>query len=235
MIDSDTASSALEKQLGYQFQDSKLLTTALTHPSYSAEHKSQNADNQRLEFLGDAVLELALTDALFVRFPQEQEGALTKWRASLVSKPALAKFANELELGKALFIGKGEEANGGRQRDSNLADGLEAVLGAVYLDGGFDSAKELVLRIVSTALKEVTSSPLSGNPKGELQEALQAIGTESPSYSILSATGPDHEKKFTSRVTWQGQILGEGSGGSKKLAETEAAVLALKLKMWLPQ
>lgn len=223
---------SLEENLGYQFQDAALLLFALSHPSIVAESKSHNVDNQRLEFLGDAVLQLVLTEELYLRFPQEGEGGLTKWRARLVSKPALADFGKELGLGQEILMGKGEEANGGRMRASNLADCVEAVLGAVYLDGGFEAAQKVVLRMVGSAFEQVTQSQDSGNPKGELQEILQAISQQSPIYKIVSATGPDHDKKFISTVTWGGALLGEGEGASKKLAETAAAVEALLAKKW---
>ena len=227
-----TVLTQLEAKLGYQFRDSSLLQTALTHPSIVAESKSHNADNQRLEFLGDAVLQLVLTEDLYLRFPTEGEGVLTKWRARLVSKPALAAFGTQLELGGEILMGKGEEANGGRSRSSTLADCIEAVLGAVYLDGGFEKAQEVVLKMVGSALKEVTQSSETGNPKGELQEVLQAITPESPNYKILSATGPDHDKNFRASVTWKGCLLGEGKGASKKIAEAAAASDALKNKNW---
>ena len=222
----------IEENLSYQFQDSSLLQAALTHPSFVAENKSHKIDNQRLEYLGDAVLQLVLTEALYLRFPNEAEGALTKWRARLVSKPALATFGNELELGNEILIGKGEEANGGRSRDSNLADCVEAVLGAIYLDGGFNAAQEVVLRVVGGAFEEVTQSTESGNPKGELQEILQAISVESPVYKILSAMGPDQDKKFTASVTWKEKVLGKGKGASKKIAEAAAAAHALTQGKW---
>lgn len=223
----------VETNLGYRFRDSSLLRAALTHPSFAAENKLELSDNQRLEFLGDAVLELALTEVLYVRFPEEREGVLTKWRARLVSKPALAEFALQLELGPALLIGKGEDANSGRERASNLADCLEAVLGAVYLDGGFEEAKAVIIRFVSEALQEVTQSLETGNPKGELQEVLQAIASESPNYSIVSAKGPDHAKTFVASVVWRSELLGKGEGASKKLAEAAAAANALSLAKWV--
>ncbi len=224
--------SRLEGQLRYQFQEESLLETALTHPSIVAESKLHSVDNQRLEYLGDAVLQLVLTEALYRRFPEQGEGVLTKWRARLVSKPALASFGRALQLGEDMLMGKGEEANGGRQRDSTLADCVEAVLGAIYLDGGFEAAQTVVLQVVGSALDEVTQSAESGNPKGELQEALQAIASEGPVYQILSAIGPDHDKKFLAAVIWRGEELGRGEGVSKKLAEAAAASTALAEGRW---
>lgn len=224
--------TSIEKDLSYQFQDSSLLQVALTHPSIVAESKSYNSDNQRLEYLGDAVLQLALTEALYLRFPNEDEGALTKWRARLVSKPALAAFGAQLKLGDAMLMGKGEEANGGRARASTLADCVEAVLGAVYLDGGFEEAKKVVMRMVGVAIEEVTQSTETGNPKGELQEELQALFSDNPLYEILSAKGPDHDRQFVASVTWRGDLLGKGEGASKKSAEVAAAADALSQKKW---
>ena len=222
----------IETNLDYRFQDTSLLQVALTHPSIVAENNSYNVDNQRLEFLGDAVLQLALTEVLYLRFPEKGEGVLTKWRARLVSKPALAAFGVQLELGREIFMGKGEEANGGRSRASILADGVEAVLGAVYLDGGFEAAQKVVMQMVGSAIEDVTESSETGNPKGELQEELQAIAPESPIYKILSATGPDHDKQFVASVTWRGELLGQGEGANKKAAEASAATDALQVGKW---
>ena len=222
----------VEQNLGYVFQDQKLLVCALTHPSLVAENKSYSTDNQRLEFLGDAVLELALTEALYRQFPNQDEGVLTKWRARLVSRPALADFARALGLGEALLIGKGDEANGGRDRPSTLSDCVEAVLGAIYLDGGFEAAKGVVMMMVSAALEVVVNDPKAGNPKGELQEILQAISSQGPIYQVLSAKGPDHNKVFISAVVWHGRELGRGDGVSKKAAETAAAASALQASLW---
>ena len=222
----------VEANLAYRFKDPSLLQIALTHPSIVAEKKSYIIDNQRLEYLGDAVLQLALTEVLYLRFPEKGEGVLTKWRARLVSKPALAAFGTQLELGKEILMGKGEEANGGRSRASILADAVEAVLGAVYLDGGFLEAQKVVMRMAGSALEDVTESTETGNPKGELQEELQALAPESPLYKIVSATGPDHDKRFVASVTWRGELLGEGEGANKKMAEACAAVEALKAGKW---
>lgn len=226
------AMTRVEGNLGYFFADFGLLQVALTHPSLVAESKEHSTDNQRLEFLGDAVLQLSLTEALYLQFPEKGEGVLTKWRARLVSKPALTAFGRALELGPAMLIGKGEEANGGRDRPSTLSDCVEAVLGAVYLDGGYEAARAVVLRITEDALRTVVQDPQAGNPKGDLQERLQALAPEGPQYEILSAKGPDHEKLFVSLVTWNGRELGKGRGASKKSAETAAAADALRQALW---
>ncbi|MBK1832520.1 ribonuclease III [Roseibacillus ishigakijimensis] len=226
---------SIESNLSYHFRDRLLLTTALTHPSLTAESKEEITDNQRLEFLGDAVLQLTVTEELYRRFPEEGEGTLTKWRARLVSKPALAEFGNKLELGQALRMGKGEAASGGRERPSSLADCVEALLGAVYLDGGFEAARQVVLGLIEGAFETVTQSSASGNPKGDLQEILQAIAPANPVYEILSVTGPDHDRHFKAVVTWNDLTLGHGAGSSKKLAEAAAAADALKTQKWTTQ
>jgi len=176
--------------------------------------------------------ELALTEALYRQFPNEGEGVLTKWRARLVSRSALAEFAQTLELGPALLVGKGEDANGGRERASNLADCVESVLGALYLDGGFETASQAVLKMVEPALQAVLANPGAGNPKGELQEVLQAFAPQSPQYGILSSSGPDHDRVFRASVTWRDNELGEGTGSSKKTAEAAAATDALAKRRW---
>ncbi len=232
-VQANDAVHRVEANLGYRFKNPSLIREALTHPSIVCEKNSYSTDNQRLEFLGDAVLQLVLTEALYARFTEQDEGVLTKWRARLVSKPALAIFGTELELGPAFAMSKGEEAHGGRERDSTLADGVEAVLGAVYLDGGFEKAKEVILRMTSNAFESVTLSSESGNPKGELQEKLQAIAAESPKYEIISSSGPDHQKNFVVEVSWRDQLLGRGEGASKKLAQTAAAAHALTSERWL--
>ncbi|MDP0491695.1 MAG: ribonuclease III [Verrucomicrobiota bacterium JB023] len=217
---------------GYEFGDQSLLQMALTHASLLAEINEDVPDNQRLEYLGDAVLQLVLTEELYRRFPEQAEGVLTKWRARLVSKTALSAFAQKLDLGAMMLMGKGEEASGGRSRPSTLADCLEAVFGAVYLDGGLEAAKKVILSLVSDELLKVAACPEEGNPKGELQEVLQAIVPESPIYEIIASTGPDHEKKFDAAVLWQGIELGRGSGSSKKTAEANAAQDAINRRVW---
>jgi len=222
----------LEENLGYKFRNSLLLAEALTHPSLAYETLRPHFDNQRLEFLGDAVLQLALTDHLYRLFPGHSEGDMTKLRARMVSKDALFKFANQIDLGDYVMLGKGEESSGGRERASTLADAFEAVLGAIYLDSGFESACDVVLRIVEDEVKAVSQSPVEKNPKGLLQEVLQAIVPVSPEYEIIHEEGPDHCKKFYVRITWNGDALAEGEGSSKKLAEANAAQIALQERPW---
>ena len=223
---------ALEEKLGYRFQDPELLVQSLTHPSLAAEQRTATPDNQRLEFLGDAVLQVILTEHLYRILPDQAEGRLTKTRASLVSRPALAECAQRLGIGDYLRLGKGELANGGRERESNLADAFGALLGAVYLDGGITGATVVTMRVMDGILEEVIEGDDTSNPKGRLQEALQAIQKESPVYRILAEEGPDHLKQFKAEVIWCGKSLGEGRGSSKKNAETAAAEKALEGKLW---
>lgn len=219
----------LEERLEYSFKDKKLLMQALTHPSVVKEGELEPYHNQRLEFLGDAVLELALTEDLYHKFPTIEEGPLTKARAMLVNKQALYHQARKLNLGEFLFMGRGEELTGGRHRASSLADAFEAVIGAVFLDGGYGAAYELVTRLFSDEYVEVDLRTKLDNPKGELQELLQSSSDESPRYRIVSASGPEHEREFECVVKHRGKVLGRGKGKSKKLAEAHAALAALQL------
>ncbi len=221
-----------ETILDYKFRNPLLLTESLTHPSLAYEIQRPHFDNQRLEFLGDAVLQLVLTDHLYKMFPDSAEGDLTKMRARLVSKSALFAFAKTIELGSYMMLGKGEELSGGRDRASTLADAFEAMLGAVFLDGGFDVVKGVILRVAEDAILELSESPVENNPKGRLQEILQAIVPESPVYVINEESGPDHDKEFKVAVFWQGGQLAVGSGSNKKVAEASAAENALQAKLW---
>lgn len=223
---------SLEKRIDYKFRNSLLLAEALTHPSLAYETQKPHFDNQRLEFLGDAVLQLVLTDELYQVFPKFAEGRLTKLRSRLVSRTALEKYAITYKLGKYLMIGKGEEASGGRKRASTLADAFEALIGAIYLDGSITAARDFVLKACKEDLEHVSETPTENNPKGELQEILQGLSTRSPNYRIVSQEGPDHCRLFESNVEWAGQILGTGSGQSKKVAEALAAADALEKKVW---
>ena len=184
--------------------------------------------NQRLEFLGDAVLQLVLTQKLYDQFPASEEGPLTKARARLVNRRSLAERARAIGLGVHLVLGRGEESHGGRERPSALADAFEALLGAIFLDGGFDAAREFILREFGGAFDAVSTLPTIDNPKGELQELLQARSPESPEYRVVSATGPDHDRMFECTVHHGGVELARGSGKSKKAAESDAALAALR-------
>lgn len=219
----------LQSRLGYTFRDVSLLQLALTHPSIAHELGSSLVQhNQRLEFLGDSVLGLALTRELYEKFPNVGEGALTKARAQMVNRKTLAEQGRRLDLGDYLVLSRGEEANGGRSRESALADAFEAVLGAMFLDGGFDVAQRIILQCFRDGFGELTEIPNLENPKGELQEVLQADSSEAPSYELVSSTGPDHDRVFECIVRHGGNELGRGSGKSKKAAESEAAVAALE-------
>lgn len=222
----------LEERLGYAFRDPQLLSEALTHPSLACEVRGARGDNQRLEFLGDAVLELVLTEHLYLSLPAAPEGALTKLRSRLVSRTALGGYASGLGLGESLQLGRGEEASGGRERLSALADAFEAVMGAIYLDGGLAAAREVITRVCADEIAAVRDEPDTGNPKGELQEILQGMGAEGPDYRIVAEGGPDHEKRFAAVADWRGRELGRGIGPSKKVAETEAARSALRERLW---
>jgi ribonuclease-3 len=211
--------------LGYTFRDAGLLSRALTHTSYAYEQGlGPGACNQRLEFLGDAVLELCISDWLYSRFPAMTEGKLTKNRASLVCEPTLAALAREIKLGDCLLLGHGEAKSGGRERDSLLADAMEALFGAIYLDGGPDAAYGVILRLFAPFARE---GALLRDNKTTLQEILQKNSRETAVYIIVDESGPPHKRAFTAQVTHQGRVLGEGTGNSKKEAEQMAAGVAL--------
>jgi ribonuclease-3 len=218
---------ALQELLGYVFQDESLLRLALTHPSVAHESAVATPHNQRLEFLGDAVLGLVLTRELYEKFPGLDEGPLTKARAQMVNRRTLADEARRLNLGEQLLLSRGEESSGGRLRQSALADAFEAVLGAMFLDGGYEAARGFILRCFRDAFGELTKVPNLENPKGELQELLQSSSTEAPRYEMTLATGPDHDRVFECAVFHQDVELGRGSGKSKKEAESRAAFAAL--------
>lgn len=214
--------------IGYCFRDPSLLVTALTHPSAMGDEGPGQKSNQRMEFLGDAVLQLVLSEALYTRFPHAEEGAMTKARARLVNQRALAEQAIRLKLGESLRLGRGEEQHGGRRRPSSLADAFEAVIGAVFLDGGYEVARIVILKLFQEAIDQFGDKPGEVNPKGELQEVLQAQFNESPVYGLVSISGPDHDRIFESSVMHQGVELGRGIGKTKKEAEFMAALAALK-------
>ncbi|HZT21371.1 MAG TPA: ribonuclease III [Verrucomicrobiae bacterium] len=218
----------LQTRLGYAFRDPHLLRLALTHPSVAHEGGAPAAHNQRLEFLGDAVLQLVLTQTLYEQFPAHDEGPLTKARARLVNRRTLAEHARSLGLGAHLILSRGEELHGGRERASTLADAYEALLGAIFLDGGFEAARQFILREFRAAFGELGTLPLIENPKGELQEWLQARSPHAPQYQTLSATGPDHDRLFECVVLHEGVELARGRGKSKKAAESQAARAALE-------
>ena len=190
----------LERILGHAFRDPALLELALTHPSVAHEQGMPIQTNQRLEFLGDAVLQLVLTRELYEKFPAFGEGPLTKARAKLVNRRTLAERARQLGLGRNLILSRGEETHGGRDRPSTLADTFESLLGAILLDGGFEVAREFILRLFLEAFGQLEVIPILENPKGELQELLQAKSSEAPRYHVVSVSGPDHDRMFECTV-----------------------------------
>lgn len=211
----------LEKRIGYSFRNKKLLEHAMIHSSYANEHHlGRLGCNERLEFLGDAVLELVSSEFLFKTFPQMPEGDMTKTRASLVCEPTLAFCAQEIELGGFLLLGKGEDATGGRERDSVVSDAMEALIGAIYLDGGFASAKEFVHRFI---LNDMEHKKLFYDSKTILQEIVQAKYSDNMSYHLLGEEGPDHNKSFRVAVFIGRKEYGIGCGRTKKAAEQDAA------------
>ena len=218
----------LQNRLGHPFRDEALLRLALTHPSVAHEANAVTAHNQRLEFLGDSVLGLVLSGALYEKFFAADEGALTKSRAKLVNAGSLAAHARALGLGAHLVLSRGEENTGGRDRTSALADAFESVLGAIFLDGGFEAAREFVWREFTADFGELTEAADIENPKGELQERLQADSPHAPEYEFLSACGPDHDRVFECAVRHAGAELARGTGKSKKAAESAAALAALE-------
>jgi ribonuclease-3 len=219
-----------QQRLGHTFADGELLRLALTHASYGHEKRQRLADNQRLEFLGDAVLQLAVTNELYQRFPEMTEGQLTKFRAQLVNKTHLQGIARELGLGDHLVLGRGEENSQGRQRGSILADAMEAVIGAVYAEAGWEVARGIILRLLESSLAALNEEGdvAAANPKGALQEKLQVEGENPPAYRCVAETGPAHAREYEVVVEWQGRELGRGQGASKKEAETRAALAALE-------
>ena len=219
--------SSLESLLGYTFQNSYLPQQALTHKSFSNEQNEATLHNERLEFLGDAVLELAISDWVYTRYPDIPEGGLTRIRSEVVCETGLAEVARQLTLGERLRLGKGEEKSGGREKPSLLSDALEALLGAVYCDGGFDAACRVVEKIFVPLVETTARSRYGTDYKTCLQERLQAGYGRLPEYALTNVSGPDHERVFSMEVRFDGKLLGSGCGPSKKRAEQQAAAAAL--------
>lgn len=213
-----------QEVIGYQFQTPGLLSQALTHSSYANEkHMKKGSDNERLEFLGDAVLEIVSSEFLYLNYPKLPEGDLTKMRASLVCEPTLAFCTRQLNLGDYLLLGKGEDMTGGRKRKSILSDALEAVIGAIYLDGGFASAKEFILKFILT---DIEHKQLFYDSKTILQEVVQAHGLE-VEYELTGEEGPEHDKKFHVIAKAGDLFVVKGTGHTKKAAQQQAAYNAL--------
>ena len=218
----------LEQVIGYEFNEQRLLQQALTHSSFANEkHMKKLSDNERLEFLGDAVLEVVSSEFLYKEHTDLPEGDLTKLRASIVCEPTLALCTREIDLGKYLYLGKGENLPGGRGRKSILSDALEAVIGAIYLDGGFEPAKAFIHRFILT---DIEHKKLFYDSKTILQEIVQEKGIQPVEYILTGESGPDHDKQFTVSVQVNGQVVGNGTGHTKKAAEQAAAYQAIQEK-----
>ena len=220
----------LEDKIGYCFQNKKLFRQAMTHSSYANEHRLDHSFcNERLEFLGDAVLELSTSEFLYQKYQKLPEGDLTKTRASIVCEPTLALCAGEIELGEYLLLGKGEEASGGRNRSSVVSDAMEAVIAAIYLDGGLDQARRFLLPHVEQFLTDPEEQPPFRDYKTILQEIVQQNPEEKLAYVLVGESGPDHCKQFSVEVHLNSNVIGRGTGSSKKNAEQMAAKEALQL------
>lgn len=214
-----------EKIIGYSFRNKSLISEALTHSSYANEHRlNYISNNERLEFLGDAVLEISISEYLYNRYPDEPEGYLTKMRASIVCEPTLALCSKDIRLGEFLLLGKGEELTGGRERKSITSDAFEAVIGAIYLDGGFANAKEFIDKFI---LADIKDKQLFYDSKTILQEIVQAKGDKNLVYKLVGENGPDHNKQFEVNAMLGDEIVGKGIGRTKKAAEQEAAYNAI--------
>jgi ribonuclease-3 len=221
--------AVLQQILGVSFKDQSLLEQALVHSSYVNENPgSALTSNERLEFLGDAVLGSVIAEKLYHDLPSFTEGEMTKLRATLVCRDTLAQAARAIGLGDYLYLGKGEEASGGQHKPVNLAGALEAMIAAIYLDQGAATAKDFILRLFNEELQKVVSQGAEVNYKSQLQELIQAREQQTPAYHVIEATGPDHDRRFTVEVKVGDTVLGRGSGRSKKEAETEAARSALE-------
>lgn len=219
--------SQLENRIGYTFENKDLLMNALTHTSFANEHKNKKMpDNERLEFLGDAVLEMVSSEFLYINMNNMPEGDMTRLRASLVCEPTLAIDAREIGLDDFIYLGKGEEATGGRKRDSIVSDAFEALIGAIFLDGGMDRAKEFIIQF---ALNDIENKRLFHDSKTILQERIDMVKAGNLSYEIVEESGPDHNKNYKAVAKLDDKIIGEGTGHTKKAAEQQAAYCALKV------
>jgi ribonuclease-3 len=214
----------LQQDIGIFFNDLNLLKQAFLHSSFVNENQNDSiSDNERLEFLGDAVLNLVVAEKVYQEFPNLTEGALTTLRTSLIREDTLTQLSVELDLGDYLQLGKGEESSGGRQRQSNLADTFEALLGAIFLDQGLATVKRFILNMLGSHFVRIKTGDSGQNYKAKLQEFTQGTCKQLPVYRIVQSSGPDHDKKYIVEVTLDNKVLGTGSGKSKKAAEIEAA------------
>ncbi|MCA9522557.1 MAG: ribonuclease III [Myxococcales bacterium] len=229
--DADDNAELLElcqERLGYRFRDPQLLVVALTHRSYVNECASTLSDNERFEFLGDAVLGLVISHELVRVYPNLPEGRLTKYKARIVNERSLARIASSLGIGAFLRLGRGEEQTGGRQKASILADAIEALIGAVFLDAGYDTLNRVVLEHFRGAIEHVPAGSGSLDFKSALQERVQALYRDVPDYQVIDQRGPDHDKRFEVTVSIAGTVVAHGVGRSKKAAEKHAAEVALR-------
>ena len=224
--------SSLEKKIGIKFNNNDLLRQAVVHRSYLNEHTSFELNhNERLEFLGDAVLELVVTEHLFLNY-ENPEGELTNWRASLVCGKMLAQISQKIKLEDYLYLSKGESKDLGKARQYILANAMEAVIGAIYLDQGWDSAKEFINTFILNELPNILKHKLYLDPKSSFQEIAQEKAGITPSYKVLSETGPDHEKTFEIGLFLKSDLIATGTGSSKQEAQEDAATNALELDKW---
>lgn len=219
--------NAVQKIIGYHFHDIDLLRLALTHRSFYHKKNSRSKSNERLEFLGDSVLGLVIADSLFHDYPGSREGHLTKIKAMLVNETTLSNVAKDIKLNEHILMSPEEDKLGGRERPSIISDAFESVIGAVYLDGGFDFAGDIIRRLIYLKKDIITTDDSQKNFKGELLEKLQASGNGMPRYEVISERGPDHEKEFSIAVFTNGKKIGEGVGSTKKEAEQKAAAMAI--------
>lgn len=232
MITEKVEIAELEKATGLDFQDKGLLALAFVHKSYVNEHKEQEEFNERMEFLGDAVLELAVTHFLYNKYPEQPEGDLTNWRSALVKGKNLARVAKKLDLGKYLLLSRGEDLSGGREKEYILANTMEALIGAIYLDKGYDHANEFIMKNIVSLLEEIIEEGLHIDAKSRVQEVAQERLNITPHYELIEESGPDHDKHFVIGVYFGKKLAGKGKGSSKQDAEQDAAREALKNEGW---
>lgn len=227
-MDEQTSMNQLQEKIGYHFKNEKLLYEALSHSSFANENKKSRTSNERLEFLGDSVLSIVVSDYIFKHFTHIPEGELTKLRASLVCESSLYEFSKKIDLGDHIFLGKGEELTGGRERPSIISDAFEAVIAAIYLDGGMEAAAPYILSFIPEDITPKGAATFH-DYKTSLQEIIQKNPEEKIVYHLKSESGPDHDKHFTVQVLLNNNVIGEGVGRSKKTAEQAAAKEALSL------
>ena len=222
-----------EEKIGIKFNDQNFLKQAFTHRSFLNEHKNfKSGHNERLEFLGDAVLELVTTDFLYTKYPEKNEGDLTSIRSALVNAQTCAEVATEIKVNDFLLLSRGEAKDEGRARQYILANALEAIIGAIYIDSGYEKARDFILKYITPKTEQIVAEELWVDAKSKFQEKAQDIESITPSYQTIKETGPDHDKKFTVGVFLGGQMVAEGEGESKQDAEQDAARKALKERGW---